>query len=67
MTKRYSIFGQQYGSDRDVELAQCDNNPAAVLNGLKAKSLTIQSEHKRAQISKYTWLRIVDNQANADA
>lgn len=64
MTKRrYSIFGRQYGVDRDIELAQCDSSPAAVLNGLKAKSLTIQSEHKRVQISQYTWLRIVDNEA----
>lgn len=69
MTKRrYSIFGRQYGADRDIELAQCDNNPAAGLEGLKAKSLTIYGEYKRApQISKYTWLRIVDNEADADA
>jgi hypothetical protein len=60
--RRYSIVGREYGSDHDVELAQCDNNPAAVLDGFKAKSLTIRNEHKRAQISKYTWLRIVDNE-----
>lgn len=65
MSKRYSIFGRQFGADHDVELAQCDSNPAAVLEGLKAKSLTIQSEHRRAQISKYTWLRIVDNHVDA--
>jgi hypothetical protein len=59
--KRYSIFGRQYEADHDVELAQCDANPQAVLDGLKAKSLTIKSEHKRVQIPKYTWLRIVDN------
>lgn len=61
MTRRYSIFGRQYGADHDVELAQCETNPQAILASLKSKSLTIQSEHKRAQISKYTWLRIVDN------
>jgi hypothetical protein len=66
MSKRYSIFGKQYGVDRDVELAQCDNNPAAVFEALKAKSLTIYGEYKRERISKYTWLRIVDNEVKAE-
>lgn len=67
MSKRYTIFGRQYGADHDAELAQCDNNPAAVFDGLKAKSLTVHGDYKRERISKYTWLRIVDNEANADA
>jgi hypothetical protein len=64
---RYSIFGKQYGSDRESELAQCDSNPQAVLDGLKAKTLTIRhgifenTRKKQTKVSKYTWLRIVDH------
>lgn len=61
MKHRYTIMGKQYGCLLEVELSQCDSNPQVVLDGLKAKSLTIKSEHKRVQIPKYTWLRIVDN------
>lgn len=60
--KRYSIMGRQFGSDREMELAQVDSNPQALLDALKAKSVTITSEHKRVHIPKYTWLRIVEHE-----
>jgi hypothetical protein len=55
---RYSIWGRHYGVDHDTELARCENNPQAILEGLKAKSLRVNL----AQIPKYTWLRIVDHE-----
>ncbi|MEH2525830.1 MULTISPECIES: hypothetical protein [unclassified Bradyrhizobium] len=66
MKRRYSIFGREYGSDRDVELAQCDNNPQAVMDGLMRKTLTIkhsvlETSKKQSRVRKYTWLRIVEN------
>lgn len=61
MKHRYTIMGKQYGSDREVELAQCDSNPKGLLEGLKGKSLRIESGTKKVSIPKYTWLRIVDN------
>lgn len=63
---RYSIWGRQYGVDHDAELARCENNPQAIINHLKAKSVTIRNgDGKRELISKYSWLRIVDHEPAA--
>jgi hypothetical protein len=62
---RYSIWGREYGSDHDVELAQVNNNPQAVIDGLMSKMLTISDSiypgGKKRKIRKYLWLRIVEN------
>lgn len=63
MKMRYSIWGREYGADHDVELAQVQDNPQPVLDGLKRKSLKIGAAPHRRTIPKYTWLRIVDNAA----
>lgn len=63
--RRYSIWGREYGADHDVELAQVDDKPQAVLDGLMTKTLTIKhsvfQRGKQSKIRKYTWLRIVEN------
>lgn len=66
MTRRYSIWGREYGADHDVELAQVDSNPQPVLDGYAKKTLTLQnsiltSSKKKSKTRKYTWLRIVEN------
>jgi hypothetical protein len=66
MTRRYSIWGREYGSDHDVELAQVDGNPQPVLDGLAAKTLIVKhsildSSKRQSKIRKYSWLRIIDN------
>jgi hypothetical protein len=67
MTKRrYSIWGREYFSDHDVELAQCDSNPEVVKAGYAEKSLKVKADkqHKPAKVAKYSNLRIVDNEAS---
>ena len=63
--KRYSIMGMMHGSDHESELAQCDSNPQAVLDGYSAmvipiKTSAISKGTKKSKIRKYTWLWIVD-------
>ena len=67
MKRRYSIWGREYGSDHDVELAQVDSSPQAVVDGLMSKTLTVKNSifdtaKKKTKIRKYSWLRIVDNE-----
>jgi hypothetical protein len=62
---RYSIWGRQHGVDHDTELARCETNPQAIVDGLKAKSViahVITTGGKRVQVPKYSWLRIVDHE-----
>jgi hypothetical protein len=66
MKKRFSIWGREYGSDHDVELAQVDGNPQAVIDGYVKMTLTLKPsifdiKKKKTKIRKYTWLRIVEN------
>jgi hypothetical protein len=66
--RRYSIWGREYGADHDVELAQVDANPEEMRKALGAKTLTIKhsivtSSKKKSKIRKYSWLRIIDNDA----
>jgi hypothetical protein len=65
--KRYSIVGRMHGADHDSEIIQVDSNPQAVLEGLINKKLTIRHSlmtgGKVSKVRKYTWLRIVDNNA----
>ncbi|QOG21361.1 hypothetical protein [Bradyrhizobium sp. SEMIA] len=67
MKKRYSIWVREIGSDHDVELMQCDGNPQVLVEGLYAKHLTVKTEtsRKKTKISKYSWVRIVDNRAES--
>ena len=60
MQARYSIVVCEYGSDHDVTLVHVDSNPQAVVDGLRAKTLTIG---KRRRIPKYTSIRIVEKTA----
>ena len=69
MKRRFSIWGTEYGADHEVELAQVDGNPQAMLDGFAAKMVTVRhsivdKSKKQSKIRKYTWLRIVDNGAN---
>ena len=58
MRARYSIVVREYGSDHDVALLHVDSNPQAVVDGLRAKTLTIGK--RRTQTPKYTSIRIVE-------
>lgn len=65
--RRFSIWGREYGSDHDVELAQCDSNPEAVKLGLEQKTLTIKHSifergRRSSKVRKYVYLRVVENQ-----
>jgi hypothetical protein len=64
MKRRYSIYGTEYGSDHEVELAQVDGDPQPVLDGYVAKTISLKTGKggkRRSKIRKYTWLRIVEN------
>jgi len=68
MTARYSIFVQEYDSDHEVELMQVGSNPAAVVEGLRAKRLTIRRSifepgKRVVKIPKYISVRVVDHGA----
>jgi len=64
---RYSIWGRQYGSDHDVELVRCNDNPQAIVDRIKAKTVTVRhgifenTKRKTSKVPKYTYLRIVDH------
>jgi hypothetical protein len=55
----YSIIVREYGSDHDVTLIRVGSNPQPVVDGLRAKTLTIGK--RRTQIPKYTSIRIVED------
>jgi hypothetical protein len=63
--RRYSIWGQEYGADHEVELAQVENDPQPILDALAAKKLSVNHSAfpggKKTKVRKFTWLRIVDN------
>ncbi|WP_445215486.1 hypothetical protein ACKWRH_23695 [Bradyrhizobium sp. Pa8] len=68
MKKRWSIWVREYGSNHDVELMQLDGDPAPVVKGLHAKSITIKKSifepgRRRSKIPRYTFVRVVDNSA----
>lgn len=58
MKQRYSIWGREYGANHDVEIVQVDTNPEAVRKALGLKTLKLGRGKK---ITKYSWLRIVEN------
>jgi hypothetical protein len=62
MKKRFSIWVREYGSDHDVELCQIESNPQPTVQALCQKILKIGGGKK---ISKYTFVRVVDNHATA--
>jgi hypothetical protein len=62
---RFSIWGQEYGADHEVEIVQVESNPQAVLDGLMQKKLSVNHSvlpgGKKTKVRKYQWLRIVTN------
>jgi hypothetical protein len=65
MKKRFSIWVREIGSDHDVELMQCDSNPEPIVEGLYGKRLntTKKGSRKKTTVGRYSWVRIVDNDA----
>jgi hypothetical protein len=66
MGARFSIWGREYGADHDVELAQVERNPDALVLAYSEKMLTIRhsvltSNKKQSKVRKYSALRIVEN------
>jgi hypothetical protein len=66
---RYSIIVREYGSDRDVELMEVESNPQAIVDGLRAKKLTLHRPITEAgrrvyKIPKYSIVRVVDHGGN---
>jgi hypothetical protein len=61
----YSIIVREYGSDHDVALIRVGSNPQSVVDGLRAKTLTIGK--RLTQIPKYTSIRVVEDTSVADA
>jgi hypothetical protein len=55
----YSIIVREYGSDHDVTLVRVGSNPQAIVEGLRAKSLTIGK--RRTQTPKYTSIQVVED------
>jgi hypothetical protein len=62
---RYSIIVREYGSDHDVTLMHVGSNPQAIVDGLRAKTLSIGK--RRTRIPKYTSIRIVERTPMVDA
>jgi hypothetical protein len=65
MAKVFVIWGREYTSDRDVVLSTVQNNPQAVFEGYRAKTLRVDAgtltksgKRKLVDIKKYTRLRI---------
>jgi hypothetical protein len=59
MKQRYSIWGREYGADHDVEIVQVNAKPEDMRKALGLKTLKLGSGKK---ITKYTYLRIVENE-----
>jgi hypothetical protein len=59
---RYSIIVTEYGSERAVELVQVNNNPQAIVNGLRQKML-LDPGRRRVPIPRYTFIEVVDRGA----
>lgn len=57
---RYSIWVREHGSNHDVELCQVNSNPTPLVSALYLKRLKLG---KGREISKYDYIRIVDNDA----
>jgi hypothetical protein len=63
--KRYRIVVREHGSDHDVELIQVDNNPQAVADGLRKKTLTMKTSlfekgKRSVKVPKYNSVQIID-------
>lgn len=56
--KRYSIMVVPYGSNKEVELCQVDNNPSEVARA----ALAMKLGKGRERVDKYSAVRIQDNQ-----
>jgi hypothetical protein len=66
MTARYTIMVKEHGSDHEVALMECGTNPAALVDGLRKKSLTMRRSifepgKRVVKIPKYTSIRVVDH------
>jgi hypothetical protein len=63
---RYTIRVREHGAERDVDLVQCDSNPSAIAEGLRAKTLTIRRSilepgKRTVKVPRYTFIQVIDN------
>jgi hypothetical protein len=68
VTARYTIMVREYGSDHDVPLMDVNSNPQAIVDGLRAKRLTIHRSifepGKRViKVPKYISVTVIDHDA----
>jgi hypothetical protein len=64
MKKRFSIWGREYGANRDTELAQVDNDPQAMVKAFSGKTLKVRHsilDGKFTRVNRYEYVRFVDN------
>jgi hypothetical protein len=59
--KRYSIYVREYGSNRDVLLAELDSNPDPIAEALRRNTLAVQLGGRRVtRTPKYSKVEIVE-------
>jgi hypothetical protein len=67
MKQRYSIWGREWGSDHDVEIIQVNANPEDMRKALGLKTLKVKHSNapgaKTGKVARYSYLRIVENDA----
>lgn len=58
----HSIYVQEYGSEREVELCHVAGDPEPTIAGLRAKTLMVDGggARRRTKIPKYTSVRSVE-------
>jgi hypothetical protein len=62
--KRFSIWGREYGANRDTELAQVDNDPQAMVEAFVGKTLKVKHsllDGKFSRVRRYEYVRFVEN------
>ncbi len=57
---RYSIMARPYGADHEIEIAQCDTNPEAVVEAVREKFLKIDGGNRKVLVAKYEHVHVVD-------
>ena len=65
MSRRYSIMARYPGQDREVVLAQVDNNPEAIAEAAKANTRAIFKsaiDTRKTIVPYYEHVHIVDHQ-----
>lgn len=63
--KRYSIMARETGADREVEIAQVDTNPAAIVAGAQMRARPVTRPNGRKALEpRYEHVYFVDREAN---